>query len=85
LPTDRWVHVAIAYGAGTAVLYVDGREAGRNTRITMEPRYFGNHIRAAYAGKSQYGGDPYLKAALDDFRVYGRTLTAAEVAELAQT
>lgn len=83
LPTDRSVHVAVAYGSGTAVLYLEGREAGRNARINVEPRYFGNHIRAAYIGRSQYD-DPYLKAAVDDFRVYGRTLTAAEVAELAQ-
>lgn len=65
------------------MLYVDGREAGRNTAVTVEPRYFGNHIRAAYVGKSQYP-DPYLKAAVDDFRVYGTTLTAAEVQTLAQ-
>jgi len=83
LATDRWVHVALTYGGGTAVLYVDGQEAGRNTGVTVEPRYFGNHIRAAYIGKSQYD-DPYLKGAVDDFRVYGRTLTAAEVAGLAQ-
>ncbi|MGW2521402.1 LamG-like jellyroll fold domain-containing protein [Streptomyces sp. NPDC001617] len=83
LATDRWVHVALTYGGGTAVLYVDGREAGRNAGVTVEPRYFGNHIRAAYIGKSQYD-DPYLKGAVDDFRVYGRTLTAAEVAGLAQ-
>ncbi|MER6734162.1 LamG domain-containing protein [Streptomyces puniciscabiei] len=82
LPTDRWVHVAVTYGSGTAVLYVDGREAGRDTAVTVEPRYFGNRSRAAYAGRSPYP-DPYLKAAVDDFRVYGRTLTAAEVAALA--
>ncbi len=83
LPTDRWVHVAVTYGAGTAVLYVDGREAGRNASVTVEPRHFGNHIRAAYIGRSQYA-DPYLKAAVDDFRVYGRALSQAEVAALAQ-
>ncbi|OAR25737.1 hypothetical protein A8W25_09290 [Streptomyces sp. ERV7] len=83
LPTDRWVHVAVTYGRGTATLYVDGREAGRNTGITVEPRYFGNRIRSAYLGRSQYP-DPYLRGALDDFRVYGRTLTAAEVAGLAR-
>jgi uncharacterized protein len=82
LPTDRWVHVAVTYGAGTAVLYVDGREVGRNTAVTVEPRYFGNHIRAAYIGRSQYP-DPYLKAAVDDFRVHGRTLGQAEVEALA--
>ncbi|MFJ9708903.1 beta-L-arabinofuranosidase domain-containing protein [Streptomyces sp. NPDC101234] len=83
LPTDRWVHVALTYGAGTAVLYVDGRETGRNSAVTVEPRHFGNHIRANYIGRSQYA-DPYLKASVDDFRVYGRTLTPAEVTDLAE-
>ncbi|WP_329371509.1 LamG-like jellyroll fold domain-containing protein [Streptomyces sp. NBC_01483] len=83
LPTDRWVHVAVAYGGGTAVLYVDGQESGRNTQVTVEPRYFGNHIRAGYLGRSQYA-DPYLRGTVDDFRVYGKTLTAEEVAALAQ-
>ncbi|WP_255951039.1 glycoside hydrolase family 127 protein [Streptomyces odontomachi] len=82
LPTDRWVHVAVTYGAGTAVLYVDGAEAGRNTAVTVEPKHFGNHMRSAYLGRSQYP-DPYLKGALDDFRVYGRTLSGTEVAALA--
>ncbi|MGD6748376.1 beta-L-arabinofuranosidase domain-containing protein [Streptomyces sp. BH106] len=82
LPTDAWVHVALTYGNGTAVLYVDGAEKGRNDHVTAQPDMFGNHIRAGYLGKSQYA-DPYLKGALDDFRVYGKTLTAAEVAELA--
>ncbi|WP_262060428.1 beta-L-arabinofuranosidase domain-containing protein [Streptomyces sp. STR69] len=83
LPTDRWVHVAVAYGEGSAVLYVDGVEAGRNAAVTVEPRRFGNHIRAGYVGRSQYA-DPYLKGAVDDFRVYGRALSATEVATLAQ-
>ena len=83
LPTDRWVHVAVAYGDGTAVLYVDGAETGRNTAVTVEPRRFGNHVRAGYVGRSQYA-DPYLKGAVDDFRVYGRALSAAEVATLAR-
>jgi hypothetical protein len=70
-------------GGGTSVLYVDGVEAGRNAAVTVEPRRFGNHIRAGYIGRSQYA-DPYLKGAVDDFRVYGRTLSAAEVATPAQ-
>ncbi|WP_367324886.1 LamG domain-containing protein [Streptomyces sp. HUAS ZL42] len=67
---NRWVDVAVTYGDGIAVLYVDGSEAGRNASVTVEPRYFGNH--------------PYLKAAVDDFRVYGRALTPSEVAALAR-
>ncbi|MFE4628965.1 beta-L-arabinofuranosidase domain-containing protein [Streptomyces mirabilis] len=83
LPTDRWVHVAVTYGGGTAVLYVDGQEVGRNAQVTVDPRYFGNHVRAGYLGRSQYA-DPFLRGAVDDFRVYGKTLTAEEVAALAQ-
>ncbi|MHC5907923.1 glycoside hydrolase family 127 protein [Streptomyces sp. S6] len=83
LATDRWTHVAVSHGAGTAVLYVDGVEAGRNTAVTVEPRHFGSRIRAAFLGRSQYA-DPYLKGALDDVRVYGRALDAGEVAELAR-
>ncbi|MES4902070.1 MULTISPECIES: LamG-like jellyroll fold domain-containing protein [unclassified Streptomyces] len=41
------------------------------------------HVRAAYLGRSPYP-DPNLKGAIDDFRVYGRTPTAAEVTALAQ-
>ncbi len=76
--------MAVAYGSGTAILYAGGREVGRNTAITVEPVHFGNHIRAGYLGKSQYP-DPCLKAAFDDVRVYGRTLSANEVATLAQS
>nr|WP_282615731.1 LamG domain-containing protein [Streptomyces sp. AgN23] len=81
LPTGQWVHVAVAYGTGTAVLYDGGREVGRDTAVTVEPVHFGNHLRAGYLGRSRYP-DPYLKAAFDDFRVYGRTLSGNEVATL---
>ncbi|WP_405877795.1 LamG domain-containing protein [Streptomyces sp. NBC_01136] len=83
LPTDRWVHVALTHGSGTAVLCADGQQAGRNAPVTVKPRYFGNHIRAGYLGRSQYAG-PCSKGAVDDFRVHGKTLTAEEVAALAQ-
>ncbi|WP_052865284.1 glycoside hydrolase family 127 protein [Streptomyces niger] len=83
LPTNTWTHVAVTYGKGTAVLYVNGTEASRNEQVTAQPDGFGNHIRSAYIGKSQYP-DPYLKAAVDDFRVYGKTLTPTEITELAR-
>ncbi|AUA08995.1 hypothetical protein GTZ89_25405 [Streptomyces sp. SID8382] len=61
-----------------------GPGAAESSAVTVEPVHFGNHIRAGYLGRSQYP-DPYLKAAFDDFRVYGRTLSANEVATLAQS
>lgn len=81
LPTGQWLHLAVTYGSGTAILYLNGSEVGRNTNVTSEPRQFGNHLRAGFIGRSQYN-DPFFKGAIDDFRVYGKTLTAAEVTAL---
>ncbi|MFI6055222.1 LamG-like jellyroll fold domain-containing protein [Streptomyces violascens] len=61
----------------------DDQEAGRNTAVTVESRHFGNHIPSAHLGRSQYR-DPYLHTVVDDFRIYGRALTAAEIATLAR-
>lgn len=85
LRTGTWTHVAVTYGAGTGILYVDGAEVDRNTAIQVEPSWFGDHITQNWIGRSEYAGDPYLPGAIDDFRVYGRTLSAAEVKQFATT
>jgi hypothetical protein len=82
LPVGSWHHVAVTYGNGVGILYVDGVEVGRNSAMTVQPVSFGNDIRLNYLGRSQYA-DPYLHGALDDFRLYGRTLSPSEVAKLA--
>jgi alpha-galactosidase len=79
-----WTHVAVTYGDNTGILYVNGQEVGRNGAMTVRPLDFGASVDRNYIGRSQYPADPYLDGAVDDFRVYGRTLSAAEVAELAQ-
>jgi hypothetical protein len=84
LTTGAWTHVAVTYdGSSVGVLYVDGQEVGRNTAMKVVPQWFASHVTRNFIGKSQYS-DPYLKGAVDDFRVYGRTLSSAEVAQLAQ-
>jgi hypothetical protein len=82
LTTGAWTHVAVTYGDGVGILYVNGQEVARNGSMTVTPQMFGTSVRRNYIGRSQYA-DPYLKGVVDDFRVYGRTLTAAEVAGLA--
>jgi hypothetical protein len=82
LPVGSWHHVAVTYGNGVGILYVDGVEVGRNSAMTVQPVSFGNDVRLNYLGRSQYA-DPYLHGALDDFRLYGRTLSPSEVAKLA--
>jgi len=63
-------------------MYVNGIEVGRNSSLTVRPADLGSTTQN-WIGRSQYGSDPYLSAAVDGFRVYSRALTAAEVADFA--
>lgn len=81
LPQGVWTHVAVTQNGDLGVLYVNGLEVARNSAMTARP---GNTTQN-WIGRSQYGGDPFLDGAVDSFRVYGRALTAAEVANLHST
>ncbi|HSB02319.1 MAG TPA: LamG-like jellyroll fold domain-containing protein [Anaerolineales bacterium] len=37
-----------------------------------------------WIGRSEYSSDPYLNGAIDEFRIYSRALSAAEVLALFQ-
>jgi uncharacterized protein len=80
LPSGTWKHVAVTLSGSTGVLYVDGVQVGTNTAMTLKPSSLGN-TNLNYIGKSQYG-DPYLNGLVDDFRIYDRALSAAEVQAL---
>lgn len=78
-----WVHLAVTYEHGTAILYTDGHETERTSGITLEPIDFGNSIRDHWIGRSAYPSDPYLHADIADVSVHGVALTPREVAALA--
>jgi uncharacterized protein len=83
LTAGVWTHVAVTYdGTSVGTLYVNGQAVGQNTAMTLMPLRFGDHITQLYVGRSLYD-DPYLKGFLDDYRIYGRALSASEVAGLA--
>ncbi|KOG16991.1 family 43 glycosylhydrolase [Streptomyces viridochromogenes] len=85
LTPGEWQHVTVTLDGttGAMVLYVDGIEAARTT-TTIKPSelYDGNKDYGGYIGRSLYAADPYFGGEVDDFRVYDRALTAAEVMEL---
>ncbi len=85
LTPGEWRHVTVTLdgSTGTMVLYVDGIEAARTT-TTIKPSelYDANKDYTGYIGRSLYSADPYFGGEVDDFRIYDRALTAAEVMEL---
>lgn len=85
LTPGEWRHVTVTLdgSTGAMVLYVDGIEAARTT-TTIQPSelYDASKDHTGYIGRSLYSADPYFGGEVDDFRVYDRALTAAEVMEL---
>ena len=81
LSVKEWKHVAVVLGSGGGFLYVDGQLVGSNLGMSLRPLDLGNTVNN-YIGKSQYSGDPYLDGNIDDFRVYNRALSAAEIQTL---
>ncbi|MEV5695615.1 beta-L-arabinofuranosidase domain-containing protein [Micromonospora globbae] len=80
LPINEWVHLAVTLSQNTGTLYVNGRVAGRNTNMTLNPSHLGNPGNR-WIGRSQYG-DPFLDATIDEFHVFDRALSQQEVESL---
>ena len=80
LPVGEWTHVAVTLIGSTGTLYVNGA-AVASTSITIDPGAIAQ--TANLLGDSQFAADPLFAGTLDDFRIYNRGLSAAEVAALA--
>jgi hypothetical protein len=81
LAAGTWRHVAIVLSGSTGTLYIDGGSPIVNNTMTLSPANLGN-IDYAYIGRSQFSVDPYFDGMIDEFRVYNRALSAAEVQTL---
>ncbi|MBN1363156.1 MAG: discoidin domain-containing protein [Sedimentisphaerales bacterium] len=78
-----WHHVAVVIDSATMNidLYLDGLVVGSNT-TTMLPSGLGNTTQN-WLGRSQWADDSYYAGSIDEFRIYNRALTSAEVQYLA--
>jgi hypothetical protein len=83
LAAGAWKHVAVVLGSGQGSLYIDGVAVSTNTALSLRPNDLGA-IDYAYLGKSQFSADAYFDGKLDEFRVYSRALSAAEIQALFQ-
>jgi hypothetical protein len=81
LPVGVWKHVAVVLSGQSAQLYVDGASVASMSGFTLHPSSMGSTSNN-WIGRSQLAVDPYFKGAFDDFRIYDRALTAAQIVAL---
>ncbi|MFJ9582555.1 beta-L-arabinofuranosidase domain-containing protein [Streptomyces acidicola] len=81
LPLDRWSHLAVTISGSTGTLYVNGTAVARNTSMTLNPAALGT-LRNNWLGRSNFSADPVFAGALDEFNIWSRALTAAEITAL---
>jgi alpha-L-arabinofuranosidase B-like protein/concanavalin A-like lectin/glucanase superfamily protein/lamin tail-like protein len=80
LPLNEWTNIAVTLTGTTGRMYVDGVQVAENTNMTLSPSSMGSTTQN-WIGKSQYD-DPLLNAIVDDFQIYDRALSAAELTAL---
>jgi len=86
LKSNEWVHVAVTFAwnpqttTGIGKLFLNGLLVGTNVAFNINPSMLPPTTQN-YIAKSQYS-DPALAGTVDDFRIYNRTLSDAELLEL---
>jgi uncharacterized protein len=79
LPVGAWTHVAIVLqGTSNGTLYVNGTSVASSTSMPLRPSGLGA-MPNDWIGRSQFSPDPYFDGQIDDFRIYARALTAADI------
>jgi concanavalin A-like lectin/glucanase superfamily protein/glycosyl hydrolase family 43 len=81
LPAGEWVHVAVTKSALVGRLWVNGGQVGQNSNLGLYPARLGNAANN-WIGRSQVATDPFLRGTIDDFRIYQRGLSEAEIGDL---
>ena len=81
LPLNQWSHLAVTISGTTGTLYVNGTAVATNTSMSLNPAALGT-LAHHWLGRSHYSGDPVFAGAFDEFNIWSRALTAAEITAL---
>jgi hypothetical protein len=81
--TNQWQFAAATWDGTTQVIYVNGEEAGRSTAAPqgeIDPDPAGSQLVFGHANTVPYA----LNGGIDDFKLYNRALSGAEIRQLYQ-
>ena len=82
LREEEWHTITAVQSGSTCAIYVDGEQKG-TVSTTLHPSSFASTISQSWLGKSPYSGDAYMtNTMMDNFRIFNKALTAAEVQTL---
>jgi hypothetical protein len=84
VPVAQWAHVAVTWSASAISTYVNGELAGVSDSATppgLAPSSLGITARC-FLGRSQSADDPFFTGTIDEFRVYDRALSKADIVAL---
>ncbi|MFH8899355.1 beta-L-arabinofuranosidase domain-containing protein [Streptomyces coeruleorubidus] len=81
LPLNQWSHLAVTIAGGTGTLHVNGTAVARNTSMSLTPAALGT-LKNNWLGRSNFSADPVFAGAFEEFNVFSRALTAAEITDL---
>jgi DUF1680 family protein len=79
LPTG-WTHVAVTLSGTTGTIYVNGAAVASSDAITLDPTQLTGADKV-WIGRSEFGDAP-LQGIVDEFQIYNRALSAAELSSL---
>jgi hypothetical protein len=83
VPVGSWTHVALTLGDDGVSIYLDGTQVAQQAPAALRPSDLGD-TGNNFIGRSPFAADPYLDGQIDEFRIYDRVLSAAEIGELAK-
>ena len=79
LREGEWHTVTVVQNGSSCVIYVDGVRKGSVT-TSIHPSEFASSVTQSWLGRSPYSGDAYMtNTMMDNFRIYSKALTEAEV------
>jgi hypothetical protein len=83
LSAGAWQHVAVTVSGSVGTLYMNGAKVATSSGMTLNGSSLGVTTQT-WLGRSEFGNDPYIDGLLDDFRIYNRALSSAEMQTIAR-